>query len=254
MGSFLSGLNITAIDCCFHKCVRVSKRYSRQFSSSLLSEQSSSSSHLHMVGMHLLLLHWNCPSSHSVSVPVSVPENDSEENYSRVLALPFNPRQPATITWKERNISTTAQKHRTEPSKSKHNVLWPAILLLHAHFKEAMTKKTNKSFFLSVLFQTDKKCFFLLGWWCSWNNKSYAATSPTFNILLVLRTSFLIKSYVWVYRQKCGNTRLQCARVESSVVSGIHEITNTASFTPTVKKASDNFMSKQREYNKPFAE
>lgn len=37
----------------------------RQFSSSLLSEQSSSSSHLQMVGIHLLLLHWNCPSSHS---------------------------------------------------------------------------------------------------------------------------------------------------------------------------------------------
>jgi len=61
--------------------VSESKRYSRQFSSSLLSEQSSSSSHLHMVGIHLMLLHWNCPSSHSVSVPVSVPENNSEENY-----------------------------------------------------------------------------------------------------------------------------------------------------------------------------
>lgn len=43
--------------------------YLRQFSSSLLSEQSSSSSHLQGVGMHLPFLHWNWPVSHSVLVP-----------------------------------------------------------------------------------------------------------------------------------------------------------------------------------------
>lgn len=44
--------------------------YLRQFSSSLLSEQSSSSSHLHRVGMHRPFLHWNCPVSHSDSLSV----------------------------------------------------------------------------------------------------------------------------------------------------------------------------------------
>lgn len=46
--------------------------YLRQFSSSLLSEQSSSSSHLHRVGMQRPFLHWNCPVSHSdfVLVPM----------------------------------------------------------------------------------------------------------------------------------------------------------------------------------------
>ena len=46
-------------------CLPPLRSHLRQFSSSLLSEQSSSSSHLQMVGIHLLLLHWNCPSSHS---------------------------------------------------------------------------------------------------------------------------------------------------------------------------------------------
>lgn len=148
-------------DCCFHKCVRLSKRYSRQFSSSLLSEQSSSSSHLHMVGMHLLLLHWNCPSSHSVSVPVSVPENDSEENYSRVFALPLNPRQPATITRKERKRLLL------------HNNTWLNRANLNTvcfdqqlHYctrtlkKPWQRKRTNLSFFQCYFRQKKKKCFY----------------------------------------------------------------------------------------------
>lgn len=52
------------IDVSFHQFLHPTQHL-RQFSSSLLSEQSSSSSHLHRVGIHLLLLHWNCPSSHS---------------------------------------------------------------------------------------------------------------------------------------------------------------------------------------------
>lgn len=51
--------------------------YLRQFSSSLLSEQSSSSSHLHRVGMHRPFLHWNCPVSHSDSVWVPVSSETS---------------------------------------------------------------------------------------------------------------------------------------------------------------------------------
>lgn len=54
----------------------------RQFSSSLLSEQSSSSSHLQMVGIHLLLLHWNCPSSHS-SVAGNKREREREKKTTR---------------------------------------------------------------------------------------------------------------------------------------------------------------------------
>lgn len=43
--------------------------HSRQCSSSLLSEQSSSSSHRHGVGIHLPFLHRNCPVSQAVSLP-----------------------------------------------------------------------------------------------------------------------------------------------------------------------------------------
>lgn len=51
---------------------RLCTGYLRQFSSSLLSGQSSSPSHLHTIGTHAPLLHWNCPVSHSDCVWVPV--------------------------------------------------------------------------------------------------------------------------------------------------------------------------------------
>lgn len=48
---------------------RAGHGYSRQSASSLLSEQSSSSSHFQMAGMHRSFRHWNWFSSHSLTAP-----------------------------------------------------------------------------------------------------------------------------------------------------------------------------------------
>lgn len=58
--------------CLVNQHKRLCTGYLRQFSSSLLSGQSSSPSHLHTIGTHAPLLHWNCPVSHSDCVWVPV--------------------------------------------------------------------------------------------------------------------------------------------------------------------------------------
>lgn len=175
--------------CCSHThthvCVSESKRYSRQFSSSLLSEQSSSSSHLHMVGIHLMLLHWNCPSSHSVSVPVSVPENDSEENYSRCSSTQTNITCNHYMKGAQYIYYCTKTHDWTELIQTQCG-FWPEIILLHAHFNEAMTKKTKKH---------TQTFIFILSDGYETINSLHVSASSTFNILLV-QTRILIKCCV----------------------------------------------------------
>lgn len=256
VGSFLSGLNISAVDislCTTAVFTSVSEWVNATHGSS--PHRCCQSSHHH----HRTSIWWECISYCYTETVHPRTLSQCQFRYLRttvkritVVYLLFHSIQDNLQPSHERSAIYLLLHNNTWLNRANPNTM---CFDQQFYYYTRTSKKPwqRKSFFLSVLFQTIKKMF-LLGWWCSWNNKSYAATSSTFNILFVLRTSFLIKCYVCVYRQKCGNTRLQCARVESSVVSRIHEITNTASFTPSIKKASDNFMSKQREYNKPFAE
>lgn len=223
--------------CSFRLCVIVSERYSRQFSSSLLSEQSSSSSHLHMVGIHLLLLHWNCPSSHSVSAPVSAPVNNGEENYSR-------PRQitcPAHIT-----ISLLLHNNTWLNRANPNTQLGDAITTRAIQWSHDKENEGNPH--KSVSFS---QCCFRRTCFCSDGDahetiNANAAKSSSFNNLLVFLTTFFNKCFsvglkAEMWKQDCN------VPVASRVFSLAHPRNNQHSIIHSVHwKSSGWFHFKKR--------